>query len=325
MDRARRIFKSVKIKLAILRDTHAEAKRQSLEPIVPTLSVRSTDDMVHDTTRWERLKNGERFLPRFVGASIAFVFLIGAAIGGISVGGQYQTFIAQYGSGFDIVARGVGFSISEISISGNKEITNAEILQASGINSSHALTSLNVVDIQARLKRVPLIVDAAVRKLYPNKLVITLVEREPYALWQKDGDVRVISVDGTVIEGFNDARFKRLPHIVGEGANLRVREYVELLDAAPSLKDKIRAGTLISERRWNLKLANGVDVKLPEDGAAIAISKLAKLDMDANVLEKDILAIDLRVPGRAAFRLTEASAQYRAEINAKKIIRKGKA
>jgi cell division protein FtsQ len=325
MDRARRIFKTVKIKLAVLREHHAEAKRKSLEPIVPTLSVRSIDDEIHITTIWERVKNGERFFPRFVGAALAFMFLIAAAISGISVGGQYQTFTTQYGSGFDIVARGVGFSISEISISGNKEITNAEILSASGINSSHALTSLNVVDIQARLKRLALISDASVRKLYPNKLVITLVEREPYALWQKDGDVRVISSDGTVIEGFNDARFKRLPHIVGEGANLRVREYVELLDAAPQLKDKIRAGTLISERRWNLKLANGVDVKLPEEGAALAIAKLAKLDMDANVLEKDILAIDLRVSGRAAFRLTEASAQYRAEINAKKIIRKGKA
>ncbi len=325
MDRARRLLVTIKTKLAVLREFHAEAKRQSLEPIVPTLSVSSKDDTVETSTRWELLKNGERLLPRFAGAALAFVFVMSAAIAGVSVGGQYQTFTAHYGSGFDIAARSVGFSISEISISGNKEITNAEILQASGINSSHALTSLNVNEIQARLKRVPLISDASVRKLYPNKLVITLVEREPYALWQKDGDVHVISSDGTVIEGFNDVRFKRLPHIVGEGANFRVRDYVELLAAAPELKDKIRAATLISERRWNLKLVNGVDVKLPEEGAAIALSKLAKLDMNANVLDKDILAIDLRVPGRAAFRLTEASAQYRAEINAKKIIRKGKA
>jgi cell division protein FtsQ len=325
MDRARRFLVTIKTKLAILREFHAEAKRKSLEPIVPTLSVSSIDDEIHTNTIWERMKNGERLLPRFVGGALALMFLVGVTICGISVGGQYQAFTAHYGSGFDIAARSVGFSISEISISGNKEITNAEILQASGINSSHALTSLNVSDIQARLKRVPLISDASVRKLYPNKLVITLVEREPYALWQKDGDVHVISSDGTVIEGFNDVRFKRLPHIVGEGANLRVREYVELLDAAPGLKDKIRAGTLISERRWNLKLTNGVDVKLPEEGGASALAKLAKLDMDANVLEKDVLAIDLRVPGRAAFRLTEASAQYRADINAKKIIRKGKA
>ncbi len=325
MDRARRIFKSIKIKLALLREHHEEAKRQSLIPIVPTLSVQSASSATSTTSRWERLLAGEPLLPRFTGAALSAALILGAAIGGISIGGQYQTFTAHYGSMFDIAARTLGFSISEISINGNKEITNTEIIAASGITSASALTSLNVADIQSRLKRVPLISDASVRKLYPNKLVITLIEREAYALWQKDGNVRVISTDGTVIEGFNDTRFKRLPHIVGEGANLRVKEYVELLEAAPTLKDKIRAGTLISERRWNLKLTNGIDVKLPEDGAAQALAKLAKLDADSNVLDKDILAIDLRVPGRAAFRVTEASAQYRAEINAKKIIRKGKA
>ena len=325
MDRARRIFKSVKIKLAILREHHAEAKRQSLVPIVPTLSVQSATDAPPKASKWERLLAGETLLPRFVGAAISATFIFGAAIGGISIGGQYQTFTAQYGSAFDIAARTIGFSISEISISGNKEITNAEIIAASGITSASALTSLNVADIQSRLKRLPLISDVSVRKLYPNKLAITLIEREPYALWQKDGDVQVISTDGTIIEGFNDVRFKRLPHIVGEGANLRVKDYVDLLEAAPALKNKIRAGTLISERRWTLKLTNGVDIKLPEEGAAQALAKLAKLDIDSNVLDKDILAIDLRVSGRAAFRITEASAQYRAEINAKKIIRKGKA
>ncbi len=325
MDRAGRLLVKIKAKLAILRKYHAEVKRQSLEPIVPTLSVNLTTDAAPATSRWERLWTGETVLPRFVGVAVSMALIIGAALGGISIGGQYQTFTEKYGSAIDIAARSIGFSISEISINGNKEITNAEIIAASGISSAHALTSLNVADIKARLKRVPLISDASVRKLYPNKMVITLVEREPYALWQKDGDVQVISSDGTVIEGFNDPRFKRLPHIVGEGANLRVKEYVELLNAAPLLKDRIRAGTLISERRWNLKLANGVDLKLPEDGAAQALAKLAKLDADSNVLDKDILAIDLRVLGRAAFRVTEASAQLRAEINAKKIIRKGKA
>ncbi len=325
MDRARRFLKSLKTRLAILREYHAEAKRQSLEPIVPTLSVSLSQDTLLKTSRWELLYSGERILPRFAGVTVSVLLIVGAAIGGISIGGQYQIFTAYYGSPIDIGARGIGFSISEISINGNKEVTNAEILAASGISAANALTSLNVADIQARLKRIPLISEASVRKLYPNKLVITLVEREPYALWQKDGDVRVISSDGTVIEGFNDPRFQRLPHIVGEGANLRVKEYVELLEAAPQLKDRIRAGTLISERRWNLKLANGVDLKLPEEGAALALAKLAKLDANSNVLDKDILAIDLRVPGRAAFRVTEASAQYRAEINAKKITRKGKA
>ncbi len=325
MDRARRFLIKIKIKLARLRAFHAEAKLQAAIPIVPTLSVH---DMSNGHTPFlliERLKAGDSVLPRFAGVGFVAMLIAVSTLAGIATGGQYPGFIARNGSLFDIAARNIGFSVSEISISGNKEMTNAEIIAASGITGANSLPTLNVADIQNRLKLLPLIGDVAVRKFYPNKVVISLIEREPYALWQRDGDVQVIASDGTVIVGFHDARFKHLPHVVGEGANLRVRDYIALLEAAPALQTKIRAGTLISGRRWNLKLANGVDVKLPEEGAAQALAQLSKLDGNSNALDKDILAIDMRVPGRAAFRLTEASAQTRAEITAKKTIRKGKA
>ena len=43
-----------------------------------------------------------------------------------------------------------------------------------------------------RPETAPLVKQASVRKLYPNHLVIDLVERAPYALWQKDGTVSVV-------------------------------------------------------------------------------------------------------------------------------------
>ncbi len=325
MDRARRFLESLKARLAALRAHRADAEKQAREPIVPTLTVGLQSDIKNHNLRWARWSAGEPALPRYTGLAASVALLFVAITGGIVAGGQYQGFTIRNGSAFDIAARSAGFSISEISINGNKELTNAELIAVSGITSANSMPFLDVSEVQARLKRVPLISDASVRKLYPNKLVITLVEREPYALWQKDGIVHIISMDGTVIEGFRDARFKRLPHVVGEGANLRAREFVELIESVPALKDKIRAGTLMSDRRWNLKLANGVDVKLPGEEPMAALKQLARLDADANVLDKDILAVDLRVPGRAAFRLTEASAQARAELNQKKTARKGKA
>jgi len=43
----------------------------------------------------------------------------------------------------------------------------------------------------------PLVKSARVLKLYPDNLVIAIEEREPYALWQRDGKVAVIAADGT--------------------------------------------------------------------------------------------------------------------------------
>ena len=105
---------------------------------------------------------------------------------------------------------------------------------------------------------------ATVRKLYPNELVITLTEREPHAIWQLNGELFVIAADGTVIDLMQDERFSTCRFVVGEGANTRNKDYLALLEAAGPLKNRIRAGTLVSGRRWTLKMDNGMDVRLPE-------------------------------------------------------------
>ena len=157
------------------------------------------------------------------------------------------------------------------------------------------------------------------RKYFPNRLEISVVEREPHALWQTDGNVSMIAADGTVIDALRDRRFLRLPHVVGPGANLRAREYAALLEKIPHLRAKVRAGILVSERRWDLKLANGVDIKLPEVNPGEALAQLARLDQAHQVLDRAILSVDLRVPGRASFRQNEEAAAARHEMLEKKL------
>ena len=60
-------------------------------------------------------------------------------------------------------------------------------------------TSLPFFDVaaaRARLEADPLVKQASVRKLYPNQIVVDIVERTPYGVWQKDGEVHAIAADG---------------------------------------------------------------------------------------------------------------------------------
>jgi cell division protein FtsQ len=148
--------------------------------------------------------------------------------------------------------------------------------------------------------------------------VVTLVERQPHALWQLNGELSIIAADGTVIDAMRDGRFANLPLVVGEGANARTQEYLGLLESAGPLKARIRAGTLVSGRRWTLKIDNGVDVRLPELGVSEAIARLITLEREQNLLGKDVIAIDLRMPDRIVVRLTEEAAAARAESQKKK-------
>ncbi|MGL4242994.1 MAG: cell division protein FtsQ/DivIB, partial [Beijerinckiaceae bacterium] len=234
--------------------------------------------------------------PRGVGIAASLAFLGAAGLAGWHVGGHHEAMKQSQGGIRDIAARIAGFPVRVVDISGTKELSKEEVLAASGLGPAHSLLFSDLGEVRARVKALPLVAEATVRKLYPDRVNITIVEREPFALWQHEGVVKVVSVDGTVIDSLSDQRYLRLPHVVGPGAQLRVKEYNEILEGVPEFRAQVRAGVLVSERRWTLKLQNGIDVKLPEQGHIEALRRLARLDRDSQVLSKDILAVDLRAP-----------------------------
>ena len=263
----------------------------------------------------------ERRLPRFLGTGLALGFFTVVALVGLSEGGHLDESYGTYGEPHHALARVLGLGLERVTISGIAQLRESDVLAAAGLNSLVSLPFLSASTIREHLERVPLIKTASVRKLYPNELVLALTEREPHALWQLQGELFITAADGTVIDLMQDARFVHLPLVVGDEANTRTKEYLALLDSAGPLKGRIQAGTLVSGRRWTLKMDNGVDVRLPEQDAAEALARLVRLEREQKILEKDVLAIDLRMPDRVVVRLTEEAAAARADAMKKKALR----
>lgn len=260
-----------------------------------------------------RAQQGRFTIPRGIGSSFAILFLLASATIGFFAGGHDEAFRRDHGTPRDALARWAGFGIDQIAVEGYAELTRDEVIAFSGLDRRASLPFLDPQDMRAKLLAVPLIAEAQITKLYPDRIRIDIRERVPYALWQIEGEVKVIAADGTAIETFSDARFLRLPHVVGPESNLRVTEYAALVAAVPELSSQIRAGTLVAGRRWNLKLQNGVDVLLPEEGAAEALKAFWAVEKDAKVTERAVLAVDLRLKDRITLRLTEEAAAAHAE------------
>jgi cell division protein FtsQ len=261
-------------------------------------------------------------LPRGVGAVGVSLSFAAVALAGFVASGRYESFVAEQGQPLDIAARVLGFGVERVTISGISRMYEREVLGAAGIDWRSSVPFLDVVAVREKLLRVPLIAQASVRKIYPNEIAITQVEREPAALWQKNGEINVIAADGTVIDAMRDDRYASLPLVVGDDANNKLPEYLALIAAAGPLSERIKAGTYVSGRRWTLKL-DGVDVRLPEIDPAAALARLVRFEREAGLLEKDIIAVDLRMPDRLVVRLTEEAAAARAE--AQKAKKKGAA
>ncbi len=244
-----------------------------------------------------------------LGLSVALFATVGFY--GVNENGQYAEFVRDYGHPSDMVARTLGFGVGSVTIAGQTDLSEQLILETAGVDPRQSLLFLDVAAMRKKLMALPLVKNASVRKLFPNRLVIEVTERQPYGLWQKDGVVSIVAADGAPIDVLRDPKFEKLPFVVGEGANLRLDEFIGLLDAAGGIRDRIGAGILVSQRRWTLKMKSGLEVMLPQVDPKAAVASLARLEQDGHILEKDAVSLDFRVPGKLYVRLSEEAAAAR--------------
>jgi len=238
----------------------------------------------------------------------AAIGLIVATISyGMILGGQWKPFLDSISSAF-------GFGIETIEINGLVEASSEEIADRIDVGLHTSLLMLNAEAARARIAEIPWVADVEVKKVYPDKLVVNLTERHAFALWQEDGQLRVVDQTGTVMTSILEPQQANLPLVVGVGANVHVQDAVQLINAEPSLKARIKAAQFVAERRWNLVTNDGVEIELPEDNPAVALAKVADLDRSKRLLDRDIVAVDMREADRILIKLSDASADQRREM-----------
>jgi cell division protein FtsQ len=249
--------------------------------------------------------------PHGLGASAAALLLLASTCYGVVKGGHYEQIVAQVQDICDTAANRAGFRIAEIALAGNRELSRENILTLAGITGRSSLLFLDAAKMRTRLLSNPWIADATVLKLYPGRLRIGITERQPFALWQKDGAVSLIASDGVVLERYVAPRFAALPLLVGSGAEHAGEDFLARLGPYPDIARNVEASALVADRRWNLHLKSGIEVLLPEGELEKALTTLAELDRSKQILSRDIVAVDLRLPDRVTVRLSEAAAAAR--------------
>jgi cell division protein FtsQ len=91
----------------------------------------------------------------------------------------------------------------------------------------------------------------------------------------------------------------------------RLPSFIAKVAAYPELASRIRGYVRISDRRWNLRLENGITIKLPEVGEDQAIADLLELDKAHALLSRDIETVDMRFGDRLVVKLSTDAAEAR--------------
>jgi cell division protein FtsQ len=256
----------------------------------------------------------ERYLPARLGVAATVLILVGSASFGIVKGGHLEPFTAALSDTRNALANSAGFRITAVAINGRKQLSQDEVLAIGGVNGRSSLLFLDAATVRDRLKANPWIADATVLKFYPGQLQIDIVERSAFALWQRDGRISVIADDGAVLEPYLSRRFVSLPLVVGKGAETRARDFLALLARYPQVKAVTTAAVFVGERRWNLRLKDGLDIRLPENDVGNALAELSKLDKEDKLFSRDIVAVDMRLPDRLTVQLSDDAAKAREEL-----------
>jgi cell division protein FtsQ len=256
----------------------------------------------------------ERYLPHRVGVIATVLLLLGSAGFGIVKGGHLEEFTTALSDSRNAMANSAGFRITTVGINGRKQLSQDEILAIGGVNGRSSLLFLDAAAVRDKLKANPWISDATVLKFYPGQLRIDIVERSAFALWQQDGRLSVIADDGAVLEPYVSRRFLTLPLVVGKGAETRARDFLALLARYPQVNSVTKAAIFVGERRWNLRLKDGLDVRLPENEVGNALASLSKLDKDDRLFSRDIVAVDMRLPDRLTVQLSDDAAKAREDL-----------
>ena len=179
------------------------------------------------------------------------------------------------------------------------------VLNALGVRLGGSLVGFDATNAKALLENLDWVSMATVQRSFPNKLEISVVERVPFAVWQRAGSYYVIDRSGSAMSNVLPGNLPALPLVTGEGAQFEVAGLVNQLEVSPDLTSRVSGAARVGQRRWNLYLDNGITILLPEENVAGALARLSALESSQHLLSKGVRSVDLRFPGRVIVGIAE--------------------
>jgi len=196
------------------------------------------------------------------------------------------------------------FMVRLLAVEGASPAVETEIRARLPVELPASSFDIDVAQLRAAIAGLPAVADADVRIRRGGTMVARIAERVPEAIWRSRGGVQLVDRQGVVLGGIKaGAAGSGLPLISGAGANRDVPGALALLNAASPLGDRVLGLVRTGERRWDLVLDRGLRILLPERNPVRALERVIVLNDVHDLLERDVAAVDMRLPERPTVRM----------------------
>jgi len=189
-----------------------------------------------------------------------------------------------------------GLKLRHVQVRGRSHISTDSLLAALDLQPDAPIFRINLRDLHNRVSQIGWVKNVIIERRLPGTIYIVLEERVPVALLQNDTDHQLIDATGAIIDEADPRDFTHLKVVAGDNAAANAAPILAALKTEPELYSEVWAISFQSERRWDVYLKNGMKIRLPESDPISAWSRLAVIDREKAITNRDLAVIDLRMP-----------------------------
>lgn len=232
----------------------------------------------------------------FAGLSGAFAFSV------LTDGGKHMGGVAPFLPETDEVLYWTGLRIDQVAVSGQRVTPDVDIFDALDLSNVRSLLSFDSRAGRERIEGLPWIATATISRIFPGSLEVHVTERKPAALWLRDKREYLIDATGRVLSAERPGTHRGLPRVAGEGAASEAKALFDLVARYPTIAQRFVMAERVGDRRWTLRLTNGVTVHLGADQEAVAFEALSSVADLGKLLSARNVIVDLRSRRRITVR-----------------------
>ena len=170
--------------------------------------------------------------------------------------------------------------IKKITIENNKIIKDKEIKEKLSFLYETNFFFLRTKKIEKKLREIQFIESYQIKKIYPNNLIIKIIEKKPIAIIQKSKQKKYFTVRGDLIDFRKIKEFEDLPTVFGDEKSFSTF-YMNLKNINFPFKE-IKTYYLFESKRWDLLTLKNQLIKLPINNYNKSLLNFISLKDQAN-------------------------------------------